>query len=271
MAQGARITKDVSHYPIHISADTISTWQNNEIRVFQVRGNAEIEQGDIRIIANNVIIWFQEIKIGQLVEGNIEIYCNGNVTLFQEESIQDYEETYLELVTTAGISVSPTHALDQVKSFEDEQRSELYVQAEMFKAKENGEPYKGDTATGTTAAGEMVDILADDIDTWLEDDVRIIVAIGNVRIKRGDDTLNADNVILYFDQEKGEEGESPKQIYKEVYAEGNVTLKRKDDLIIAEKIFENIIEEKGLSVNSTISSVVKPPVVVNALARFCKR
>ena len=62
MAQGARIKKDVSHYPIHISADTISTWQNNEIRVFQARGNAEIDQGDIRIIADSVIIWFKEIK-----------------------------------------------------------------------------------------------------------------------------------------------------------------------------------------------------------------
>ena len=207
MAQGARIKKDVSHYPIHISAGSISTWQNNEIRVFQASGDAEVEQGDVRIVADDIIIWFKEIKTGQLVEGNIEIYCNGNVTLFQEEDIQDFdEETYLELVTTAGISVNPTDAdadaRVQVKSFEDEQRSELYAQAEKFKAKERGEPYKDDTPTGTAAAGEMVDILADDIDSWLENDVRVIVAIGNVRIKKGDETLNADNVILYFDQEK---------------------------------------------------------------------
>jgi len=262
MAQGARIKKDVSHYPIHISADTISTWQNNEIRVFQAGGNAEVEQGDIRIIADNVIIWFKEIKTGQLVEGSIEIYCSGNITLFQEDNIQDFDETYLELVTTAGVSVNPTHAHAhvQVNSYEDEQRSGLYVQAEKFKAKEKGEPYKDATSTGTTAAGELVDILADDIDTWLEDDVRVIVAIGNVRIKKGDETLNADNVILYFDQEKGEKGKPAKQVYKEVYAEGNVTLTRKDDLIIAEKIFENIKEEKGLFVKSTISSVLKPPV-----------
>ncbi|MGR3293454.1 MAG: LPS assembly protein LptD [Candidatus Scalindua sp.] len=261
MAQGARIKKDVSHYPIHISADSISTWQNNEIRVFQASGNAEVEQGDIRIVADNIIIWFKEIKTGSLVEGSIEIYCNGNVTLFQEEDIQDSEETYLELVTTAGISVSPANANVQVTSFEDEQRSELYTQAEKFKAEERGEPYKDGTPTGTTAAGEMVDILADDIDTWLENDVRVIVAIGNVRIKKGGETLNADNVILYFDQEKSEEGKSPKQVYKEVYAEGNVTLKRGGDLIIAEKIFENIKEEKGLFINSTIKSILKPPAV----------
>ena len=165
--------------PIHINAESISTWQNNEIRVFQASGNAEVEQGDVRIVSNDIIIWFKEVKTGQFVEGSLEIYCNGNVTLFQEENIQDFEETYLELVTTAGISIS------QVTSFEDEQRSELYAQAEKFKAKERGEYYKDDAPTGIAAAGEMVDIVADDIDTWLENNVRVIVATGNVRIKKG--------------------------------------------------------------------------------------
>ena len=116
MAQGARIKKDISHYPIHIAADSISTWQNNEIRVFQASGNAEVEQGDVRIVADGIIIWFKEIKTGQIIEGGLEIYCKGNVTLFQEEDIQDFDETYLELVTTAGVSVG------QVSSFEDEER-----------------------------------------------------------------------------------------------------------------------------------------------------
>ena len=254
LAQGAHIKKDVSHYPIHISG-SVSTWQDNEIRVFQASGNAEVEQGDVRIVADNIIIWFKEVKAGQIVEGSLEIYCKGNVMLFQEDDIQDFEETYLELVTTAGVSVS------QVTSSEDAPISELYTQAEKFKAEERGEQYKDDTPTGIAEAGEMVDILADDIDTWLENNVRVIVAIGNVRIKKAGETLNADNVILYFDQEKSDKGKSPKQVYKEVYAEGNVTLTREGDLIIAEKIFQNIKEDKGLFVNSTIESVLKPPAV----------
>jgi len=261
LAQGERIKKDVSHYPIHISG-SVSTWQDNEIRVFQASGNAEVEQGDVRIVADNIIIWFKEVKAGQIVEGSLEIYCNGNVVLFQEESVQDFEETYLELVTTAGVSVS------QVTSSEDAQISELYTQAEKFKAKERGEPYKDDTPTGTAEAGEMVDIVADDIDTWLENDVRVIVAIGNVRIKKAGETLNADNVILYFDQEKSEEGKSPKQVYKEVYAEGNVTMTRAGDLIIAEKIFQNIKEDKGLFVDSTIETILKPPAVKVEMPSF---
>ena len=286
LAQGSRIKKDVSHYPIHISAESISTWQNNEIRVFQANGNAEVEQGDVRIVANDIIIWFTEVKAGQIVEGSLEIYCSGNVTLFQEEDIQGFEETFLELVTTAGISVSPTSVSSayvdpksikttsvrpvqvQIESFEDEQRSELYTQAQKFKAKEKGEIFKDGTATDTSTVGEMVDILADDIDTWLENDVRVIVAIGNVRIKKSGETLNADNVILYFDQEKSDKEKSPKQIYKEVYAEGNVTMTRESDLIIAEKIFQNIKEDKGLFVNSTIESILKPPTVKTDMPAF---
>ncbi|KHE92868.1 MAG: LPS assembly protein LptD [Candidatus Scalindua rubra] len=268
--------KDISHFPIHISAGSISTWQNNEIRIFQASGNAEIGQGDIRIVADNIIIWFKEVKTGQIVEGNLEIYCSGNVTLFREEDIQDSEETYLTLITTAGVSVSPTQTNAQIKSvgdvqvtsFEDEQRSELYAQAEKFKAEERGEPYKDGTSTATADAEEMVDILADDIDTWLENDVRVIVAIGNVRIKKNGETLNADNVILYFEQEESDKGKSPKQVYKEVYAEGNVTLTRGSDLVIAEKIFQNIKDDRGLFVNSTIESVLEPPVVKTNMPVF---
>jgi len=255
LAQGARIKKDVAHYPIHIDAEGISTWQNNEIRVFQAHGNAEVVQGDVRVVADDIIIWFKEIKTGQVAEGGLDIYCKGNVTLFQEEDVQDFEETYLELVTTAGVSVG------NVSSTEEGQRSGLYAQAEKFKAEERGEQYKDDAPTGTAVAGEMVDIIADDIDSWLENNVRVIVATGNVRIKKGGETLNADNVILYFDQEKDEEGKSPKQTYKEFYAEGNVTMTRGSDLIIADKIFQNIKEDKGLFVDSTIESVLQPPAV----------
>ncbi len=94
MAQGARIKKDVAHYPIHITAGSISTWQNNEIRVFQASGNAEVVQGDVRVVADSIIIWFKEIKTGQVVEGGLDIYCKGNVTLFQEEDIQDFKDYY---------------------------------------------------------------------------------------------------------------------------------------------------------------------------------
>ncbi len=270
-AQGISIKEDVSQHPIHVTAGNISTWQANGIRVFKILNNVEIEQGDIRVVANHVIIWFKEIKIGQLVEGDMEIYCKGNVTLFQEDdNIQEFKEMYLELVTTAGVAVIPKDAKTPIKSFEEEQKAGLYSQAEKFRAKEKGESYEGGISTGIAAEGEPIDIMADDIDTWIENDVRVIVAIGNVKIKRNNETLDADNVILYFDQEKKEGEKSPKQIYKEVYAEGNVTLRRNDDMVIADKIFENIKEEKGIFTNSTISSALKPPIVMGVIPVYLK-
>ncbi|MCP4264979.1 MAG: LPS-assembly protein LptD, partial [Candidatus Brocadiaceae bacterium] len=270
LAQAVSIKKDVSQHPIHVTSESISTWEANGIRVFKAEGNVEIEQGGVLVVANNVIIWFREIKIGQIVEGNMGVYCEGDVTFLQEDDVQEFKETYLELVTTAGVAVKSKDVKIPIKSFEEEQRAGLYSQAERFKAKEKGESYEGDISTGIAAEGVPIDIMADDIDTWIENDVRVIVAIGNVKIKRNDETLNADNIILYFDQEKGGKDKSSKQIYKEVYAEGNVTLKRDGDTVIAEKIFENIKEEKGISINSTVSSALKPPIVAGEIPLYIK-
>jgi lipopolysaccharide assembly outer membrane protein LptD (OstA) len=269
-AQGISIKKDVSQHPIHVTAGNISTWQTNGIRVFKALSNVEIEQGDLHVVADNVIIWFKEVKIGQLVEGNMEVYCKGDVTILQEDNIQEFEEAFLELVTTAGVAISPTDVKIPIKSFEEEQKAGLYSQAEMFKAKEKGEPYEGGISTGIAAEGEPIDVTADDIDTWIENDVRVIVATGNVKIKRNNETLNADNIILYFDQEKEDGSKSPKQIYKEFYAEGNVTLRRDDDTIIADRIFENIQEKKGIFTNSTVSSALKPPIVMGEMPVYLK-
>ncbi len=258
--QGALITTDVSQYPISIKANKIWTWDKNGVKVFSAEGNVQIEQGSVQIVANSVVAWFTKVDIAQLVEGHMEIYCEGDASLLQEGIIEHYEQIYLRLVTSAGIAINVP-----IKSFEEEQKTELYLRGktirdegrEEFASKE--EPTVGPPVS-ISAEGEPIDIFADDIDTWMEKDVRVVVAIGNVRIKRAEETLNADNVILYLDQEKSEKDKPPKLIYKEIYAEGNVTLIREDDVIIAEKVFENIKEEKGIFVNSTISSVIRPPV-----------
>ncbi|ODS32032.1 MAG: hypothetical protein SCARUB_02852 [Candidatus Scalindua rubra] len=258
-AQGTLITKDVSQHPIHISASNIMTWQRNGTRIFSVEGNVKIEQGDVQITTNSAITWFSEIKITQFTEGYMEIYCEGNVSLFQDETIQNYEQMYLKLITTAGVVIDPIDT--SIQSFEEEKKTELYFRGEKIRAEgreefASKEVPKAGLPTSVSVEGEPIDIFADDIDTWIEKDVRIIVAIGNVRIKRGNETLNADNIILYFDQEKGEKDKSPKQIYKEVYAEGNVTLRRESDVIIAERMFENVKEKKGISINSVFRTSI---------------
>ncbi len=263
-AQGALITTDVSQQPISINANNIQTWDKNGVKVFLAEGDVKIEQGGVQILANSIAAWFTEVSVVQHVEGHMEIYCEGNVSLLQEGIIENYEQIYLRLVTNAGVVINPTKA--PIKSFEEEQKTELYLHGKKIRAEGREEfaskekPEFGPPVS-ISAEGEPIDIFADDIDTWVEKDVRIVVATGNVRIKKDGETLNADNVILYFDQEKSGKDKSPKLIYKEMYAEGNVTLIRKDDVIIADKVFENMKEEKGIFVNSSINAVLKPPTV----------
>ena len=48
-----------------------------------------------------------------------------------------------------------------------------------------------------------MDIVADNIDSWEEGVKRVVVAIGNVKIKKVDATIDADSVILWFDKRMG--------------------------------------------------------------------
>ena len=259
IAQGALIKQDVSRYPIHISAGSITTWQSNGVRVFSSEGNVKIEQGDVQITTNSAVTWFSEIKTTQFTEGYMEIYCEGKVSLFQDEDVQNYEQMYLKLITAAGVVVDAKDT--PIQSFEEEKKTELFLQGEKIRTEgmeefASKEVLQAGLPASVSVEGEPIDIVADDIDSWIENDVRVIVAIGNVKIKRGNETLDADNVILYFDQEKGEKGKSPKQIYKEVYAEGNVTLRRESDVMIAEKLFENVKEDKGIIINSVFRTSI---------------
>ncbi|MFQ5686822.1 MAG: LPS-assembly protein LptD, partial [Candidatus Scalindua sp.] len=226
--------------------------------------------GDIQITSDSTITWFSEIKTTQLTEGHMEVLCEGNVSLIQEDSFDNYEQVYLKLITTSGVVFEPS-----VKSFEEEKQSSQYLRGETIRAKGMEEfaskeilqgPYLAGQPASVDAegAGDLIDITANDIDSWEEGDTRVIVALGNVKIKKGGETLDADNAILYMDLEKGEKGKSSKQTYKEIYAEGNVTLVQGSDLTIADKIFNNVKENKGLFVNSTITRILKPPVLKQA-------
>ncbi|MBS1258894.1 MAG: LPS-assembly protein LptD [Candidatus Scalindua arabica] len=273
IAQGALIKKDVSQHPIHITGGA-STWMKDGMRIFSV-GGAKIEQGDIQITADNAIFWFSEVKSTQFTEGSLDILCEGNVTLMQEDSFDKYEEVYLKLTTTSGVVFKP-----KVQSSEEEKISDIYTRGEEIRAKGMEEfaskhklkdLYQDQTkqlaSVDAEASGELIDITADDIDSWEEGDTRVIVAIGNVKIKKSGETLDADNAILYMDLEKDEKGES-KQSYKEFYAEGNVTLTQGEDLIIADKVFDNVQERKALFINSTVTRVLKPPILKQTAPSF---
>lgn len=262
LTEGALIKVDVSQQPLSINADNVTTWRKNGTRIFSAAGNVKIEQGDVQVIADNVVAWFTETRISQHVEGNIEVYCEGNISLFQDEDIQNYKYMYLRFIANAGVVVNATKG--QVNSFEEEQMSGIYIRGKAIQAEGKDEFASNEApqilpqapASSISAGGVPIDIFADDIDTWVEKDMRVVVATGNVRIKKNGETLEADNVILYFAQVPTEDGKSQTLVYKEVYAEGNATLRREKDIMIADKIFEVIEDNKGLYVNSIIRTQV---------------
>ncbi|MDR4504676.1 MAG: LPS assembly protein LptD [Candidatus Scalindua sp.] len=257
-AEGALITKDVSPQPISLSADSIKTWDENGYKVFYAQGTVRVEQGDIQINADSLVAWFSEVKVSQLAEGHMDVYCDSKVTLSQDGVTDDFEHMYLRLITTAGIVADSRNVA--IESFEEGVNVGTYLRGKKIRDDGKGEFASRESPIGIPLGspvsappeGLPVEIFADDIDSWVERDLRIIVATGNVRIERTGETLNADNVILYLDQKKEKDADPEQQTFEEFYAEGNVTLRRGKDILIADKVFENAKEGKGLLVNSTI-------------------
>lgn len=250
------ITLEITSQPINITAENVSTWQKEGVRVFVVYGDTWINQGKVLITADSATCWFYEQEALQQKEARVEVYCMGNVSLVQDKDVQHYEELFVRLETTAGLVVNPV--VGKVQTFEEEQPVDTYLRAAKIKALGRGEfASKELLPVGPAempAKPPVVDIVADDIDSWMEGDKRIVTALGNVVLKKYDTTLEADNVILWFEQE-GLDGKK-KQVFKELYAEGNVTLRSKEDIMKADKVFQNLPERKGIYINPRIKTTM---------------
>ncbi|HHT9153030.1 MAG TPA: LPS assembly protein LptD, partial [Candidatus Hypogeohydataceae bacterium YC40] len=255
LSQGI-ITVETTPFPITITAHDISTWQKEGVRVFMAQGDVWITQGKVLITADNATFWFYEQEALQQKEARIEVYCEGKVSLVQDKDVQHYEQLLVRLTTAAGLVVNPY--IDKVKTFEEEQPIASYLQAVRARGQWKGEFALKEPVPQVTKEPGLVDIEADDIDSWVEGDKRIVSALGNVVLRRDDTTLEADNVILWFEQEefKGKK----KQVFKELYAEGNITLQSKEDVIKADKVFQNLPEKKGIFINPRIKTLIPLPV-----------
>jgi lipopolysaccharide export system protein LptA len=220
LSQGL-ITIETTPFPISITAKEISTWQKEGTRVFVAEGEVWITQGKLLITANNASIWFYEQEALQQKEARMEVYCEGKVALVQDKDVQHYEQLLVRLNTTAGLVVNPHTG--KVKTFEEEQPISTYQQALSARARWKGEFSSKEPVPLVTKEPGLVEIVADDIDSWVEGDMRIVSALGNVVVQRDDATIEADNVILWFEQE--EVDGRKKQVFKELYAEGNITLR----------------------------------------------
>ncbi len=252
--------KNIEQRPFSLSADRISTWKKDGIRVFVANKNARILQGPFQITADTVVCWFHEEEAMQHTEATVEVYCEGKVTILQDENYEKYEQVYLRFETMTGIVVNAD--IQPVETFEEAQETAAVLRGEEIRSMKKEEylsltlPKKIPTA-GVSQKEEMVDIIADSIDSWEEGDRRIVVALGNVKISKEDMTVDADSVILWFEKEEPDSSGYSEQPLSEIYAEGNVVMRRKDDIQIADKIFEDVKEDKGILINSKIKTIIQ--------------
>lgn len=259
-AESLLSVKNIAQRPFSLSASRISTWEKDGIRVFVANKDVRIIQGPFQITADSAVCWFHEAEASQYTEATIEVYCEGNVTIMEDENYENFEQVYLRFVTMTGILVNPD--IQPIETFEEAQKTDVVLRGEEIRSRKTEEylstekPQKVSTS-GTPKKEEMIDIIADNIDSWQEGERRIVVALGNVKIKKEDMTIDADSVILWFDQ-KGQDGSIYSEgILSEFYAEGNVTMRRKDDVQIADKIFEDTKEGKAILINSQIKTTVQ--------------
>lgn len=250
--------KNIEQRPFSLLGNQIRTWKKDGIRVFVANKDARVVQGPFQIAADTVVCWFHEEEALQRAEATVEVYCEGKVTILQDENYEKYEQVYLNFETMTGVVVSPD--IQPIETFEDAQETEAVLRGEEIRSMKKEEylsteiPKKVLTA-GVSQKEEMVDIIADSIDSWEEGDRRIVVALGNVDIKKEDMTIDADSVILWFDKTESDNAKHSERPLGEIYAEGNVTMRRKDDVIIADKIFENQKENKGIFINSQVRTI----------------
>ncbi len=250
--------RNIEQRPFSLSGNQIRTWKKDGIRVFIANKDARVVQGPFQIAADTVVCWFHEEEAMQHVEATVEVYCEGKVTIFQDENYEKYEQVYLSFETMTGVVVSPD--IQPIETFEDAQETEAVLRGEEVRSMKKEEYLSTEIPkkvliTGVSQKEEMVDIIADSIDSWEEGDRRVVVALGNVDIKKEDMTIDADSVILWFDKTESDSSNHSERPLGEIYAEGNVTMRRKDDVIIADKIFENQKENKGIFINSQVRTI----------------
>lgn len=252
--------RNIEQRPFSMSADRVSTWKKEGIRIFVAHKDARIVQGPFQITADMAVCWFHEEEAIQQTEATVEVYCEGNVTILLDENYEKYEQVYLRFETMTGIAVNS--GIPPIETFEEAQETEVVLRGEEIRLMKKDEylsteiPRKA-PVRDVSQREEMVDIIADSIDSWEEGSKRIVVALGNVKIRKEDMTVDADSVILWFEKKEPDSTGHTEQPLSEIYAEGNVVMRRKDDIQIADKIFEDVKEDKGILVNSKIKTVIQ--------------
>jgi len=131
-AEGLLSVKNVVQRPFSLSAERISTWKKDGIRVFVASKDVRILQGPFQITADSSVCWFHEEEAAQYTEATVEVYCEGNVTILLDENYEKFEQVYLRFETMTGIMVNPD--IQPIATFEEPQKTDVILRGEEIRS-----------------------------------------------------------------------------------------------------------------------------------------
>ncbi len=199
-----------------IFASSIHTVQAQEL------GNSD---DPIEISADNSLEWQQKQK-QYVANGNV-IVTQGTNKIFADQIIADYRENE----TTGNTEIWQLTALENVR-----------LENDANKATANKATYNIDTGLSTLTGGNLKLTLPDDQTITAQERMEyninegVAKAIGNAKIKRGVDTLNANTITAYLTKDS-----NGKQKLKTAKANGRVQIKTADETVTGDKANYNAI------------------------------
>ena len=242
---------------IRVAGKSIHTWpEEGMARCFEVMGDSRIQQGDITLASTNAVIWFDELAARTSGVAQCFIYAESGVTLVHEGKTEAYQQLLAQFDTQAGLTVD-----GPIMTYESPLKNALYKRA--VAVRDSQKP--GFTSTraipaeakakakprgAAEAEAEEVEIFAENMNSWEEGDKRVVVATGNVVIRRGAYELTAERVVLWVPAASQKGGNI--QELGQVYAEGDVTLSNEKGLIRADQVFADRIANRSLMTNAEV-------------------
>lgn len=236
---------------IQVSGKTIYTWPEGTVRVFEIIGDSRVQQGDVILGSSNAVIWFDELQARTSAVARCQIYTEGGVGLVRGGKTEQYQQLLADFASQAGMTMD-----GPILTFESAQNNPLYERATAVRR--NQKP--GFTSTGAVPPGalakekpegpEEVEIFADNMNSWIEGDKRVVVATGHVTIRRGAYEVTAERVVLWVPAEMERGGKM--QDFGQVYAEGDVTLSGAQGIVRADQVFEDRVSNRGLMANAEV-------------------
>ena len=192
------------------------------------------------------VVWFDEAEAAQADELGFDLYVEGRIAVVQPQGVARYERMFVRLTSSRGLSFLRRPAPLDSASLAAAKASPIYTRGLALRQAGEFEFASQEPPPSVAEDEEQKHVTIEADRVFTDESKKMVVATGNVRIARGDLSLEADSVVLWYRGKVGAVDSSGRPMVEQFYAEGSVTFRRADDLVWASRIFEHIPEKRGL-------------------------